>query len=151
LIIWMSFVVVVFERLSGSGVKASMDRVKVMLAWLLPTVGLVASGQYDLQLVSGSVAGWSRASFSAAERGKRPRMPDVRSFEQMARLQNRRMGTQSGPSGFPMPVPGSEPQFLALGRVYLPAVSSEAALGLAKRWQFHWRTALEPRAPSSVS
>jgi hypothetical protein len=128
-----------------------MDRVKVMLAWLLPTVGLVASGQYNLQPVSGSMAGWSRASFSAAEQGKRPRMPDVRAFEQLARLQNRRVGTQSGPSGFPVPSPGSEPQLPSLGRVYLSAVSSEAALGLAKRWQFHWRTALEPRAPSSVS
>lgn len=128
-----------------------MVRVKVMLVWLLPTLGLAGSGQYVFEPVSGFPACFSRASFSAAERGERSRMPDVRSFEQLARLQNRRMGTQSGPSGFPVPVPGSEPQLLALGRVYLPAVSSEAALGLAKCWQFHWRTALEPRAPSSVS
>jgi hypothetical protein len=128
-----------------------MDRVKVMLAWLLPTLGLAASDQYIFAPVSGWPAGCSRASFSAAAHGKHARMPDVRSFEQSARLQSRRIGTQSGPSGFPVTVPGSERQLLALGRVCLSAVSSETALGLAKRWQFHWRTALEPRAPSSVS
>ena len=128
-----------------------MVRVKVMLVWLLPTLGLAGSEQYVLEPASGFPPCFSRASFSAAGQGKRPRMPDVRSFEQLARLQNRRMGTESGPSGMPVPVPGSAPQFLALGRIYLPAVSSEAALGLAKCWQFHWRTALEPRAPSSVS
>jgi hypothetical protein len=128
-----------------------MVRVKVMLVWLLPTLGLAGSGQYVFEPVGGFPACFARAAFSAAEHGKRPRMPDVRLFEQLARLQNRRVGTQTGPSGFLVPVPGSETQFLALRRVYLPAVSSEAALGLAKRWQFQWRTALEPRAPSLVS
>ena len=119
-----------------------MVRVKVMLAWLLPTLGLAASDQYLFAPVGGWPAGRSRASFSAAGHGKHARMPDVRSFEQSARLQSRRIGTQSGPSGFSVTVPGSERQLLALGRVCLSAVSSETALGLAKRWQFHWRTAL---------
>jgi hypothetical protein len=128
-----------------------MVRVTVMLAWLLPTLGLAASDLYLFAPVGGWPAGRSRASFSAAAHGKHARMPDVRSFERSARLQCRRVGTQSGPSGFPVPVPGSERQLLALGRVRLSAVSSETALGLTKGWQFHWRTALEPRAPSSVS
>ena len=128
-----------------------MVRVKVMLAWLLPTLGLAASDQYLFAPVSGWRAGCSRASFSAAGHGKHARMPDVRSFEQSVRLQSRRIGTPSGPGGFPVTVPGSEQQLLELGRVCLSVDSSETALGLAKRWQFHWRTALEPRAPSSVS
>jgi len=128
-----------------------MVRVKVILALLLPALELAASGQYVFQPVRGFPACFLRASFSAAEHGKRPRMPDVRSFEQMARLQNRRMGTQAGPSGFPVPILVSEPELLKLRQVCLSAVSSEAALGLAKCWQFHWRTALEPRAPSLVS
>jgi hypothetical protein len=128
-----------------------MIHVKVILVLLLPTLELAASGQYGLGPLGGFPTCWSRAAFSAAEHGKRTRMPDVRSFEQSARLQNRRVGTQSGPSGFPVPILGSALQRLALGRFYLPAVSSEAALGLAKCWQFHWRTALEPRAPSSGS
>jgi len=66
-------------------------------------------------------------------------------------LQCRRIGTQSGPSGFPVTVPGSERQLFTLRQVCLSAVSSETALGLAQRWQFDLRTALEPRAPSSVS
>lgn len=141
----------VFERLRSSAVKASMVRVKVMLVWLLPTLGLAGSGQYVFEPVGGFPACFARAAFSAAEHGKRPRMPDVRSFEQMARLQNRRMGTHSGHSGFPVPILGSEPRLLTLRQACLSAVSSEAALGLAKRWQFQWRTALEPRAPSLVS
>ena len=32
-----------------------------------------------------------------------------------------------------------------------PLTVSTDALGLAKCWQFYWRTASEPRAPSSVS
>jgi hypothetical protein len=128
-----------------------MIYVKVILVLLLPTLELAASGQYGLELRGGFPTCWSRAAFSAAEQGKRARMPDVRSFEESARLQNRRLGTQPGPSGFPVPVLGSAPQRLALGRFYLPAVTSEAAFGLAKCWQFQWRTALEPRAPSSAS
>lgn len=128
-----------------------MVRVKVMLAWLLPTLGLAASDQYLFAPVGGWPAGRSRASFSAAGHGKHARMPDVRSFEYSARSQSRRIGAQSGPSGFSVTGPSSGRQLLELGRVPLSAVSSETALGLAKCWQFHWRTALEPRAPSSVS
>jgi hypothetical protein len=149
--IGLSFVVVAFERSRSSAVKASMVRVKLMLVWLLPTLGLAASGQYVFEPVSGFPACFSGASFSAAGHGRRSRMPDVRSFEQLARLQNRRMGTQSGPSGFPVTILGSVPLLFTLRQACLSAVSSEAALGLAKCWQFHWRTALEPRAPSSVS
>ena len=106
--------VVAFERLRSSGVKASMVRVKVMLAWLLPTLGLAASGYYVLVPVSGSTAGCSCPRFSASKPGRHSPMPDVRSFEQSARLQNRRIGTQSGPSGLSAPVLGSELQLLAI-------------------------------------
>jgi hypothetical protein len=128
-----------------------MVRVKVMLAWLLPTLGLAASEYYVLVPVSGSPVGCACALFSASKQGKRTPLPDVRSFAQSARLQNRRMGTQSGPSGLSAPVLGLELPLVAPGRVRLSGFSSEAALGLAKRWQFDLRTALEPRAPSSVS
>ncbi len=128
-----------------------MVRVKVMLALLLPTLELAASGQYVFEPVRGFPAGFHRPSFSSAEQGKRPRRADVGSFEQMARGQSRRMETRSGPSGFPVPLLGTEPQLLSLRQACLAAVSSESALGLAKCWQFHWRTALEPRAPSLVS
>jgi hypothetical protein len=128
-----------------------MNRLRVMLVWLLPTLCVAAAGQCVLEPVSGNLAGCFRASLSSSRRGEHTRMPDARSFEQSARLVGRRIGTQSGPSGFPVPLPGSELAPTALGRAYLCAFSSEESLALAKCWQFRWRTALEPRAPSSVS
>jgi len=127
-----------------------MVRVKVIFAWLLPTLGLAASDQHLFPPVNGWPAGCSRA-LSAAGHTKHAPMPDVRSFERSARLQSRRIGAQSGGSGFSLTVPSLDRQLLELGRVRLSAVTSETALDLAKRWQFQWRTALDPRAPSSVS
>ena len=147
----MSFVAGPFERLGGRGVKATMDRLRVMLVWLLPTLCVAAAGQCVLEPVSGDPAGCLRASLFASRQGKHPRLPDARLFERSARVVGRRMGTQSGPSGFPAPLPGSEAGACALGRVCLCAFSSDTSLGLAQCWQFRWRTALEPRAPSSVS
>lgn len=128
-----------------------MLRVKVILVWLLPTLGLAASGQYDLEEVSGSRTDCFFIALSAAGQGKHARLPDVRSFDQSARVQIRRTSPQAGLGGFPAPVRCAEGQHLGLGPVHLSSTSSESALGLAKCWQFQWRTALEPRAPSLVS
>ena len=128
-----------------------MLRVKVILVWLLPTLGLTAPGQYDFEEGSGSRANGFGVAFSAAGQGKHARLPDVRSFQQSARAQIRRSGTPAGPGGFSVPVAFPEWRHLGLAPVCLSATASESALGLAKCWQFHWRTALEPRAPSLVS
>ena len=144
------FVAKAFERSRGRGVKATMARVRVMLTLLLPTLCL-AEGQCVLGPVGGYTAVFVCASFSATRQGEHRRMPDARSFEQVARLLNRRVGTQSGPGGFPVPMADPEVQLAALGPVCLSAFSSAESLALAQCWQFRWRTALEPRAPSSVS
>jgi hypothetical protein len=127
-----------------------MERARVMLAWILPTLSL-AAGQCVLEPLGGSPADFVCASLSDSRQGEHHRMPDARSFEQLARLLNRRLATQSGPNGFPVPIAGPELQLAALGRVCLSAFSSAESLALAQCWQFRWRTALEPRAPSSVS
>ena len=127
-----------------------MDRLRVMLTWLLPTL-CVAAGEGMLEPASGHPAACFRAAWSASRPGEYPRLPDARSFEQSARLVGRRIGTQSGPSGFLVPLPSSEVAPAALRRLYLCAFSSDESLALAQCWQFRWRTALEPRAPSSVS
>jgi hypothetical protein len=147
----MSFVVGPFERLGSRGVKATMNRLRVMLVWLLPAVCVAAAEQSVLEPVGGCSVGCSRSSLSASRQGEHPRLPDARSFEQSARLVGRRIGTQSGPSGCPVALPGSEVAPVALGQVYLCAFFSHESLALAQCWQFRWRTALEPRAPSSVS
>jgi hypothetical protein len=121
-----------------------------MLAWLLPTL-CVAAGQCVLEPADGYPAGFFCASLSASRQGEHPCLPDARSFEYSARAVNRRIGTQSGPSGFPEPLLGSVLHLPALGWICRSAFSSDESLGLAQGWQFRWRTALEPRAPSSVS
>jgi hypothetical protein len=123
-----------------------MDRLRVMLAWLLPTL-CVAAEECVLEPVSSN----SRSALSASRQGEHPRLPDARSFEQSARLVGRRIGSQTGPSGAPAPLRSSELAPAAPGRVYLCAYSLAESLCLAQGWQFLWRTALEPRAPSSVS
>jgi len=128
-----------------------MVRLRIMLTWLLPTLCVAAAGQCVLEPLNSYPAGRFRTSLSAAGRGERSRLPDARSFERSARVLNRRIGTHTGPGGLPGPLPCPELRLPALGRIYLCACSSDESLGLAQGWQFRWRTALEPRAPSSVS
>jgi hypothetical protein len=128
-----------------------MVYVRVMLAWLLPTLGLAAAGQYGFEPISLFPADGVSALLSPSTQGRRGREFDTRAFESSARLQQRRLGTHFGPSSPPAPAVLSEPQIMALDRVSLVACGSEATLCLAKGWQFQLRTALEPRAPSSVS
>lgn len=147
----MVFVVVAIERMRNSGVKASMVYVRVMLAWLLPTLGLAAAGQYAFEPVSLFPADCACAFLSASGHGKPARLPDARSFERSTRVQLRRIGTHFGSSGTPAYAAGSEPQVFVSGPVILSASCPETTLSLAQTWQFQLRTALEPRAPSSVS
>jgi hypothetical protein len=121
-----------------------------MLTLFLPTLCL-AGGQCVLEPVSGYTAVFVCASLSASAQDEQHRMPDARSCEQLVRLLNRRVGTQSGLGGFPVPMAGPELQLAACVPVCLSAFSSAESLALAQGWQFRWRTALEPRAPSSVS
>ena len=147
----MSFVAGPFERLGSRGVQATMNRLRVMLVWLLPTLCVAAAEHCVLEPVSGNPAGCLGALLSASRQGGHTRLPDARLFEQSVRVVGRRIGTQSGPSGFPLPLPGSQLAPAGFGQVCLCAFSSDESLALAQCWQFRWRTALEPRAPSSVS
>ena len=95
--------------------------------------------------------GAAGTSVSATEGSGHAPLTDVRSFEQSARLLNRRMGMQTGWGGLLMPAAVSTPMLGELEHASAPLTVSTDALGLAKCWQFYWRTASEPRAPSSVS
>jgi hypothetical protein len=120
------------------------------MASLLPTLCL-AAGQCVIEPAGGYPAEVLYSSLSASSQGERQRMPVARSFEQLARLLNRRFGTQSGPDGFSVAAPGPDLPLAPFGRACLSASSSDESLALAQCWQFRWRTALDPRAPSSVS
>ena len=139
-----------FERLGRCGVKVPMDRVRIMLVWLLPAL-CVAAGQGVPKSASGYPTGSLCTSLSASRHRGHSRLPDVCAIERLARQFNRRAGTQLGAGGLPVPVPGSEVQPCTIRSIFFSAFSPNESLALAQCWQFRWRTALEPRAPSSVS
>ena len=135
----------------GRGVKASMDRVRIVICSLLTALWVLAAGHCLAGPVSGCPDGGCRTSVSATEGNNHAPLTDVRSLEQSARLLNRRLGMQTGWGGLLMPADVSSFMFAELEHASAPLTVSADALGLAKCWQFYWRTASEPRAPSTVS
>ena len=128
-----------------------MDRVRIVICSLLPALWVLAAGHCLADPVGGCAEGCCRTFVSATEGNDHAPLTDVRSFEQSARLFNRRAGMETGWGGLLVPVAASAPGFGDLEQASGPLTVSTEALGLAKCWQFYWRTASEPRAPSSVS
>ena len=145
------FVTGAIERLRSLGVKASMELVRTVICSLLPALWVLAAGHCLADSVNGCPDGSGRTLVSAREGSDHAPLKDVRSFEQSARLLNRRAGMQTGWGGLLVPVAISAPGFGELEQASAPPTVSTDAFGLAKCWQFYWRTASEPRAPSSVS
>jgi hypothetical protein len=139
------------ERLDTNGVKRTMNRARVILALLIPALWLVASMECLSDPVSGLKGEQPDSGISASRHGERGSTTSACSVEQSARRWSRRLNVQSGPDGLHGPAVLSQSQFLAPDWRVVPSVCSHLPLGLANCWQFHWRTALEPRAPSSVS
>jgi hypothetical protein len=139
------------ERSGDRGVKASMELARTVICSLLPALWVLAAGHCLADSVSGCPDGCGRPMVSARDGSDHVPLKAVRSFEQSARLLNRRMGMQTGWGGLLVPVAISAPRFGELEQVSAPLTVSTEAFGLAKCWQFYWRTASEPRAPSSVS
>src|SRR5439155_15891736 len=117
----------------------------VIVASFLPTLWLVTSGQCLLDPVG--PCAW----ISASESGKGSHSKHARSFLSAARPINLRIGTQSGPDKAPSLETISCGRIFELAHLAISSPGSEGTLALARRWQFDCRTALEPRAPSSVS
>ena len=122
-----------------------------MLVSLVPALMLLASGDGLGGLLAsyGSNAGccWR----GAGDNGKGNQPLANSAFCQASRRWGRRLDPQPGSGGFaPLAVlagTGTVLPDLAVVRFELPLANR----ALAQGWQFHWRTALEPRAPSLVS
>jgi hypothetical protein len=128
-----------------------MDQVRIVICSLLPALWVLAAGHCLADSVSGCPDGCGRSLVSAAKDGGQAPLPDARSFEQLARVLSRRLGMQTGWGGCWMPAAVLTSMLGKLEQASAPLTVSTDALGLAKCWQFFWRTASEPRAPSSVS
>jgi hypothetical protein len=139
------------ERFAFARVKGLMSRIRVMLGCLLSALLLWATGYCFLESLGEHAGDRQVASISATRQGSRFPIQSSCSFEQLARCWNRRIWVHSGPDGFPVFLAASDLALPCLPQADCPLTFCDGPLGLAKSWQFHWRTALEPRAPSSVS
>ncbi len=145
------FVMGPVEHSRSHCVKGTMGSVRTVICSLLPALWLLAAGHCLADSASGCSDGCCRTAVSAADHGGLAPLKDVRSFEQSARLLNRRAGMQTGWGGPLAPAAVAAPGLGELEQSSARLTVSTEAFGLAKCWQFYWRTASEPRAPSSVS
>jgi hypothetical protein len=127
-----------------------MDRLRLMVGPLLPALWLLANGYCCADSTSDGVGDRSVDFILATRQGNHVPFQGSCSFDQSARCWSRRLW-HSGPNGFPPSLAGSDLVLPVLSQDDLLPALSDGPFGLAKCWQFYWRTALEPRAPSSVS
>ncbi len=129
-----------------------MRRTGIIVGSLLPVLWLLATGDSCLELMGDCGGGCCVASILAAQHGNRlPIQSSDGSFEKSARSWNRRPWIHSGPDGFLPFVTATHAELPVYSQVATLVSFSGVPLHLAKTWQFSWRTALEPRAPSLVS
>ena len=146
---WAKIASFLIERWNANCVQVTMSRPRMILVSLLPVLMLLASANCFGAPVCSCNSGDS-ISFSG-EQGKRHTASCENSFLQAARPWSRRINVQSGAHEFASPVATAK-CFLCL-RDQTVAFEQFVHLtpDLAQSWQFHWRTALLPRAPSSLS
>ena len=122
---------------------------RAVLAMLISALWLVASGHAVLDEADPEFVGLNSSSTSSVEHGKRGPLGHACYKDPAARRINRRFGTQLSGDGSSPPLTTSP----ALPMVEPPSTlfPASALLGLAECWQFHWRTALDPRAPARIS
>ena len=140
------------EQVTVVDVQLMMTRMGLIPGSLLPVLWLLAAGDLCPNSMGDCGAGCCVPLALAAPHGSRlPIQSSDGSFQKAARSWTRRPWVQSGSDGF-LP-------FVAARSSKLPVYSkagalfplSDVSLRLARSWQFYWRTALEPRAPSAVS
>ena len=126
--------------------------VRVIFAVLFPALWLAASTNSLLDPAGGNASNAEVSLISTSEHARHDASDSVCSLEQSARRSSRRLNDQSGPAGTPTSVATSQFELPELKHLDAFSVGSRSSFGLAQCWQFRWRTALEPRAPSpSVS
>jgi len=128
-----------------------MNRARTIVVSLIPALLLVGSLNCFGDLVCGYAGDHSGSGLFAGGHGRQHVPTSDNSFDQVVRRWSRRINIQPGSDGFPSPalIAGSQHVFpvQTAGSCDCPRLT----WGLAQCWQFRWRTALEPRAPSLVS
>lgn len=129
-----------------------MRRIKIMLVSLLPVLGLAAASYASADVSGGGTSHGYRTSISAAAgHGKHDSARDFSLSKRALRNPGRRAGMSSHPDGKSLLVAVSAS---GLARLEPTSVSFRVVAAppeLVRGWQFHYRAASEPRAPSAVS
>jgi len=128
-----------------------MARVKTTMVWLIPVLWLAAGIDCLSERVNRVPHSRTSAALSSDQCGKCESSTSVRSLEQSARRLSRRLDVESGPQKLYSPVAILERHPLLSAQSALSSARFQPASELTQAWQFLWRTAAEPRAPSSVS
>jgi hypothetical protein len=132
---------------NASRVELKMSRVKVILVAVLPAMFLLVSVD---SFGDCSGCGDFRCLLSAEGGGKHNPPSADTSFDQVVQRCGRRINVQPGADGF-SPADLAQTHTTELDQEIPSSTFPIVSLELAKSWQFLWRTALEPRAPSLVS
>ena len=130
-----------------------MRRTQITFATLLPLLWLAAAvcGPADAR---GAGTGDSVQTFVSAAAGARNRhdpIRDVCSSRSGMRSLSRRAGMLFDPDPTSMLAVASGGGFSGWRLVRISSPGAQAPAELARSWQFYWRAAAEPRAPSLVS
>jgi len=139
-----------FMEFENPSLSPRLCRITVVIASFLPALWLALSGPSSLAPVAGCVTCGVLAWAANSKDTGQDRSASAYAFETSARPTNSRIGVQTGPDRFSSPA-GVASVFAEPARLALSFHAPEKLMALAHSWQFDLRTALEPRAPSSVS
>ena len=127
-----------------------MRRAKLILSLLIPALWLAGSLGSLGEQATDCVGDGARKSLSASGR-KHDISKSTDSFDQAIRRATRRPTIQPGPEQLLTPAVIDQAQAHLINLPSDGLDSSRKPSGLAQSWQFRWRAALEPRAPSCIS
>jgi hypothetical protein len=127
-----------------------MSRVKVNLVVVMPALFLLISADCFGDPTTGCGCGNFRCLLSAEGGGKHKSSSPDSSFAPTGQRWSRRMNVQPGTDGFGPTVALAQTP-IRPDQTISSFVPPLASLELIQSWQFLWRTALEPRAPSLAS
>ena len=138
------------ERSNTGRVQLKMSRVKVILVGVMPALFMLVSTECFGDSTSSCHRDNFCCLFSPGGSGKHKSPSADNSFDSTVQRWTRRVNVQPGADGFGRSVALAQtpirPEQTISSFVPLPA-----SLERIQSWQFLWRTALEPRAPSLVS
>lgn len=132
-------------------VERQMSRARAILVSLIPALLLAAALDCFSETLSGCGCVGLGCLMAAKARTDGHRRPAANLADQAVLRWSRRISFQAGADELASPATLATRQLdrpeQISGPVYFPIASAD----LAQSWQFRWRTALEPRAPSLAS